>query len=313
MIRTPPSYARPRRPVLPLAVSLLAILAVLPTRWTGWLNPVGGVLDVIVAPAQWPIAAGIRSVRSQVRGGGLADADPLAAELRRETQRFEQLYLQALDENRRLTGLITSLQGGLAVAPGVRIHQVQADVIGLHADASTTLLKVKAGAASRVSRESVAVFDGIHLVGRVVDVEPQISRVLPTTDRAAGKLDVLVMLGEAPGSVAGAPGPLDTALRCLLDPTGEGTLRGPVEVPPPRQDLPRPEVKPGMVVRLEGARWPAPARMLIVGVVERVEPAANGRPIIVVKPVFELRDLASVIIRSPASDGPGPAAGEARP
>lgn len=301
MIRTPPSHARSRRPVLPLAVGALCVLALLPTRLTGWLSGVAGALDVLVAPAQWPIAAALRTVRAQVRGP--ADSDPLVAELRRNAQGFEQLYLQALDENRRLTRTVGELQQGAAVPSGVRVQQVVADVIGLHADASSTLLKVKAGTTSRISKDSVAAFDGVHLVGIVVDVDAQISRVLPATDRAAGKLDALVMLNPAPasGPVSGAA-PLDTALRCLLDPTGDGRLRGPLEVPPSRQDLPAPEVKPGMVVRLAGDRWPAPARMLIVGLVERVEPAANGRPIVIVKPVFELRDLSSVVLRSPASD-----------
>ncbi len=311
MIRTPPSHARPRRPVLPVAVGVLAVLALLPTRFTAWLAPLGSVADVIAAPAQWPLAAGLRAVHAQVRSG--PGATPEAAELRRNAQGFEQLYLQALDENRRLVRTLTEMQRGSAVPSGVRVHQVAADVIGPSADATTTLLKVKAGTAAGIGKDSVAAFEGVHLVGLVVDADTQIARVLPATDRAAGKLDGLVMLGTSPtggaggaaggGGGGGGGGPLDSALRCLLEPTGDGRLRGPVEVPAARADAPPPEVRPGMVVRLAGERWPAPARMLIVGYVERVEPAANGRPMVVVKPAFEVRDLSSVILRAPARDG----------
>lgn len=91
---------------------------------------------------------------------------------------------------------------------------------------------------------------------------------------------------------------LDGPVRPLarLDPVGDGTLRGPVEI----QDGAQPELKPGTIVRLaDPDRWPLHAQMLVVGIVERVYPSPDQplRSNIVVRPTLELERVSNVVLR----------------
>lgn len=98
-------------------------------------------------------------------------------------------------------------------------------------------------------------------------------------------------------------------IRCLLFPNRSGRLAGDAEVLNPTAGRPSPpKPEPGMVVRLldasEGA-WPRSARMLVVGVVEMVEPNPDQplRPLVTVRPTVQLRRLSEVVLRIPVDEG----------
>jgi cell shape-determining protein MreC len=311
MARSSSSTRQSRLPLLTVSAVLL-IVSLLPTRMIALAGWVGNVLDVLLAPVQSPAAAAIRWVRGPARAG--ADVEPLVRELRLQIEALQTQRFQDWREIERLRREIGVLQRGALLSPVQPISQMVADVIGPGSDASTTLLKVKAGTLNNVPLEAVAVHEGVHLVGRVVDVEPRLTRVLPLTDKAAGLVDGVIIPNDAgPGNAADSMG---LALECPLTPTGDGRLSGPVEVRSARPDLPPPEITQGMIVRLRGeARagaqgWPAPARMLVVGIVERVERGANLRPYVYVRPAFRLEDLSEVVLRW---QGPPDAAGGGAP
>lgn len=298
------SHSSTRAPRLPLAgvCVVLLVLAVLPPRWIGFVGWFGGVLDLLLAPVQSPAAAAVRWVRGPLRAGG--EDDPALAELLRQTEELKTQRLQDWDEIQRLRRQLTTLQRGALVEPMSGSSQMVAEVIGAGADAGSSLLKIKAGSVNGVPADAIAVWDGVHLVGRVVEVEARIARVRPLTDRNAGAIDGVIIPSD-PGPLL-APDPTALALETPLRPTGDGRLSGPVEVRTSRPDLPNPEIKQGMIVRLRGQartgggeNWPPTARMLIIGVVERVETAANERPIVYVRPAFNLADLSEVVLRWP--------------
>lgn len=281
-------------------------VAVLPPRWIGFLGWFGGVLDLLVAPVQSPVAASVRWLRGSARASG---DDPAVAQMRRQTEELKSQRLQDWDEIQRLRRQVSLLQGGAVMEPSAPVAQMVAEVIGGHGDAGGALLKLKAGSLNGVPTDAVAVWDGVHLVGRVVDVEPRLCRVRPLVDRHAGPIDGVIIPSD-PGPLL-SPDPMALALETPLTPTGDGRLSGPVEVRSSRPDLPMPEIKAGLIVRLRGQprpgseAWPAPARMLIIGTVERVETAANERPIVYVRPAYSPADLAEVVLRWSASAGGG--------
>jgi cell shape-determining protein MreC len=283
------------------ACALIVLLGVLPAGWIGFVGWIGNVLDLLLAPVQSPVAAGVRLLRGPLRAG--ADGDPAVAELRRQVEEFRTQRLRDWDEIQRLQRQLAALQRAAMLNPSLPVSQIAAEVIGGHSEGGGTLLKVKAGSLNGVPSDAVAVWDGVHLVGRVVDVEPRIARVRPVTDRNAAPIDGVIIPSD-PGPLL-APDPMAMALETPLQPTGDGRLRGPVEVRMARAGMPPAEIVPGMIVRLRGAgrpgteAWPEPARMLIVGVVERVETGPNDRPVVLVKPAFSLADLAEVVLRWP--------------
>ena len=309
MPRPHPSTKAPRTPLLALS-ALLLTLALLPPNWIGFVGWFAGVLDLLVAPVQSPVAASVRWLRGPARP---AADDPALAELRRQADELKAQRLQDWDEIQRLRRQLVTLQRAPLLDSAAPIAQLVAEVIGAHADAASSLLKLKAGSLNGVPTDAVAVVDGVHLVGRVVDVEPRLCRVRPITDRSAGPIDGIIIPSD-PGPLL-APDPLALSLETPLTPTGDGRLSGPVEVRSSRPDLPMPEIKPGLVVRLRGSPrpggspWPAPARMLILGTVERVETASNDRPIIFVRPAYSTTDLAEVVLRWPSTPDASPGAG----
>jgi hypothetical protein len=125
-------------------------------------------------------------------------------------------------------------------------------------------------------------------------VESRYCLILPITQKASRGLKGVIMIGDQRGPF------------CDLIPTGAGTLKGRVFF---EEGTRPPEVKPGMVVRLDDPEWPASARMLIIGEVVDVVPLPQqpNRPVVTVKPKYAIDKMSEVVIRIPteAPEGRG--------
>jgi hypothetical protein len=138
----------------------------------------------------------------------------------------------------------------------------------------------------------------MQLLGKVVSCDERTSDVLPFNAKPAGPIQGMVMIDN---SVNG--------LTCNLEPTGDGTLKGPVE---DRRDAAGAAVEPriGQLVRLhDPARWPQSAQMLILGKVAAIDASPQGplRRIITVVPTVERLDrVAEVVLRTTTRDGGTP-------
>lgn len=299
MARTGAGRFNPRS-VLAWTGVVLAVLSVAPGSWSAWARPIAGALDLVLAPVQHPLLWVSHRLRPPPDDASLSD-DPALRALELERERYKALYLRALEESQALRRQLSDLRAALALNPDLLERSVIAPVIGRGFDPSSRLLKVRAGSADGVEAGSVAVFRGVNLVGRVVEASARVSRVRPITDPEAGRVAGVVMVGE-----------VDLGPMCLLSPTGDGSLQGPLEhLPGLTGDL---GVEPGMVVRLRDDTWPAGVRMFVLGRVEKVEPAPGEplRRIVTVRPVVDLRRISEVVlwVPGPALEGPGSRGGE---
>lgn len=274
---------KPSRRLLAGSILVLLVLGLLPIRMTAWAGWFGDLLGTLVAPVSDPSARIARWI---------APASPRSAQpeqvrrLEREKDELERLYRLERDEVARLRALITDLQSGASLYPDAKVRQVVAPVIASSSDRSSTVLRVRAGRSSGVQRGAIATTAGVQLVGRVQDAAERICHVVPITDPGAGSLGGMILLD------ATSAGPT-----CLLKPTGTGTLSGPVE------DIggigPRRAIEPGMRVLLQDSAWPRAAQMLLIGVIEEVEPAPNQplRIIVTVRPALRLDRVGEVVLR----------------
>jgi cell shape-determining protein MreC len=278
-----------------LATVVLVLLSLLPLRFSGWVGWFAALAQGLVAPIAHPLAQfGRWIVPADPRRGG----DPAILALEEQNEELKSTLLRTLDENLRLRRVIQDLQQGAALHQDSPVRQVFAPVYGSAADLASGVVRVRAGRAQGVTQGSVATAPGLQLLGRVTGVDTRTCVVLPMTARSAGPLQAIIMAADGSGG-----------LLCTLAPSGDGTLRGPVEF---RRAANSPEpVRPeiGAVVRLRDSGWPAHAQMLLVGEVERVEPAPDQplRTIVVVRPsIPRLERVAEAVIRvTPEADAEG--------
>lgn len=261
------------------AILLLLGLGLLPVRMTTWAGWIGELVTTIVAPVSHPSAR----LAQWLSPASPRRDEPELRRLEQERSELERLYRVERDEVTRLRAVIADLQAGIALYPDPKLRQLIAPVIGASSDRSSSVIRVRAGRASGVTRGSVATTSGVQLVGRVQDVGERVCSVAPITDAGAGQIGGVIMLDAA----TAGPG-------CLLKPSGSGTLVGPVE----DTGGARP-VAAGQRVNLQDPTWPRSAQMLLIGVVESVEPSPNQplRSVITVRPTLRLDRLSEVILR----------------
>lgn len=290
--RSTSSALNPRTALLGACV-MLFVVSLTPTRYSGWTEHLSSPAQYLIAPLQNPLTWAVSKLRGPAPTG--RPIDPNSARLAEELNIYRVLYYRTLDDKQRLEQIIVQLQHGMALNPDLPVRQFNAPVIGRYSDLSTELLKIRGGTANGITLSSVAAFEGVNLVGRVVSVSDRISSVLPITDRHAGELKVKVYPNETSSTVSPDPGMF--SILCRVVPTGRGRLRGPAEYSTARPGETPPRVGPGMIARLADATWPRSAQSLVVGIIESVDKAANGREIVTIKPMFDLQRLPEVSIR----------------
>ncbi|MBL8963844.1 MAG: hypothetical protein KF787_02610 [Phycisphaeraceae bacterium] len=288
--------------LLPIAIAAMAVTAFLPPAAGEWPRWFGGVIQFFVAPISQPVrglSGWLAPPEDEQVGGEGVRA------LQQQAEGYRQQLLRAQLDIDHLRGQIAELQRGRQLNPELPVRQMHAAVIGTASDLSSGLLWIKAGRSDGVEPNSVAAVRGQQLLGRVVRSDERTCHVQPITTRSAGQIRGVVMLSDL------VRGP-----ECLLEPRGNGTLVGPVE---DMREWPPGAVKPddavagepvrpivGQTVRLMDPSWPRSSQMLLIGVVERVEPAGNQplRQVITVRPTVRLERVSEVLLRFASTDTP---------
>lgn len=290
------------RPGLAGSVLVLTIISLAPVSVTRWVGALHNPVLTLIAPLQ----QAVRSLAVWVRPPlGVSDNKELES-LRIYAAELNAMYLRSRQEADDLRARIREISRGMDLNPQLAVRTIVAPIIGAGADLSGGLITVKAGKREGVEVGNVVAIRGIYLFGRVKRVDDRTCQVLPITylpkKREPEKIGAVIMLSEQ------GIGP-----RCDLAPTGDGTLSGKLqdEVDPnaPHQTTPA----PGMLVRLLDDTWPPSAKMLIVGQVDRIEPAPDQplRKIVFVRPVYNIDRWSEVMIRIPENSSASPSAAPA--
>ncbi len=267
---------------------VLFLLSVVPMRFTRWTTGFSDVAMTVSAP----VSNAVRWVANPLTRPFRRTADPALAE--QYLQELEVARQRALDLEltvRELERQVFELQRGADLTPELGVRQIAAPVIGRFTESSSAALQVRAGSGRGVVENSVAVVEGLQLLGRVERVTSAWCVVRPITDNAAGGLMALVMTGEK----------LDSGIQCRLEPIGGGLLRGPASWVDNTEREEPVELTVGMVVRLRDDTWPRSAQMLVLGKVTALDPAPDEptRTMVTVSPTVPLQRVSEVVLRVP--------------
>lgn len=307
MMRSRYSWTNPRT-LLAASCAVAAVLSLTPWRLSSWVQAPANFVSIFVSPLQ----NGFTKVLSPiaVKGDGHGNG-PTADNL--DIEGLRTRYLQLENENRQLRAQIESLQQGVKVYADLGTPRVIASSLGMRG----TLLQLRtdhvqplAEGTSPIGAGSVAVLNGVDLVGRVVAPGNKVTLVQLVSDTSGGEIRGVVRPAERtdPAEVsAAAAGSSEYGVR--LTPTPDGKLTGSVYLiasAPTGKGKRLDPVQPGARVRLLDPEWPRFAQMLILGEVESVGVAQNDRQVVTVRPMYEVRELAgaefTLLIQPPVSE-----------
>ncbi len=272
---------------MPITVGVLIILAFLPARMLKWTDWFSAQVQVAIVPITHPLTIVVDKIVPA------SISDPAANERERallnELERMKVELLQTREENNRLISLVDQYSRGAALTPDLQVKQATRPRVG---NLAGDILQIRTGNIDGLVQGTVVVFEATQLVGRVSRVNPKTALVLPITAPGAQRITGTILLNPEGTKRIG----------CLLEPTGNGTLRGDVARPSLEESL---RIEVGQEVRLLDSQWPTSAQMLLIGTIERVEsdPEQPLRSQIVVRPTFgDLRRVPEVTLRIPDTD-----------
>ncbi len=266
------------------AIAVLLILSLLPPAWGRWVGTFRNLATTLIAPS----AGVFRFVSRPLRSAGAATPDdPLLAGLTEERDRFKTLYLQQRARAEELARQIAEFSKGAALSD-LDVNFQAAPVIGSDSTAAGGLLQVKAGSNHGIARNAIATTAGVQLVGRVEDVAARTAWVRLLTDRETGPIAGIAVIDD------------DRSVGCELIPVGDRLKGQVVYAPDPRTPGAALLAAVGQEVRLQDPEWPRSAQMLLLGTIEKVEPAParQDRQVITVRPIVELTRIGEVILRT---------------
>jgi len=281
----PQSKARVSRPFL-IALAITVILCLAPTRWLGWVNDVASIVRLPVAPLGDLGNTAARWLRPPpTRFADLPpDVRELVQNLEEERDRFERLYHAAASRAAELQEQLEQLQQVPVDTLSAPVSLLRAQITSRNPADSSGPVQLNRGSRHGVQRGAIAVYNGVHLLGRVADVSPVSASLHPITHSATGLLRASVFPTGADDATVHEAG------RVALRPTGDGRFIGDVAQQHP--------VQPGDVVRLFDHAWPASAQAMIIGTVSDVR-AKDDQPlrrIVVVEPRFRISELSDVTL-----------------
>lgn len=287
-----PHQSTASRLLMPGVVIVLIVLSLAKLSWLRWVNSVANIPTAILTPGSAVVSTAAGWVLPAKRPVVTSERERALVE---ELEHWKTLYQREERNNEKLRKQMSELQRGNLINPESNITQFVAPVVGMSSDLSSGLLRVRAGENIGVVQGTVAVTDGVQIVGRVTSVSGPTSLIQPITRKGGLKVSGRVMVDE----------PNNVGLKCLLNPIG-GRLRGAVEAPDASiANTLKPE--PGHTVRLDDDRWPESAQRFVLGKVESVEadPANPLRTIITVVPTVEVERVSEVTLRIASDSGKG--------
>ncbi len=268
-----------------LVILLTIAMALAPTKWLQpWTNEVAGLVNMPLVPFE---DAGTLAAHWLRRSPDPLDDQPeQVQQLVEERDRYQQMWHAAEQQIGVLEDEVAELQDAQRFHQGVTMTPLMARITGRTPDREIGLLRLNVGSRQGVQSDTIAVYHGVHLIGRLhADVDRHSSWLLPIADRTSGLIrGVVLPADDSDESIRQAP-------EIHLSPVGDGTFTGDIDA---MQDI-----EPGDIVRLSDPYWPLSAQAMIVGYVEDVQ-AKDADPLrqaVVVRPRYEASRLRSVTLK----------------
>lgn len=270
-----------------IVLALAVMVAFLPRSALRWTNDTAAVLLLPVTPlgdVGMDIREFFRPVQEPTFEDGMTES-----ELRDELLRFKAAYRNATIRIDQLLDRLAQLEQTRQVT-GIRpFTPVFASIVGDSSMGGQRTVRLNVGSSHNVTLGTVAVHNGVYLVGRVSQMSPLTSLLTPINDPEIGYIEAYVetetdeaaRLGEAPTQRA----------RVLLEADGAGGLVGDVGADE--------GVAIGDEVICLDPTWPATSHGMVVGRVDSVEERRDNplRVRIRVVPMVRASQLASVTLK----------------
>lgn len=279
--------------IFPVVIAITLAVSVLPPGVMKWFfHPIAEFQGVLLGPfAQFGNYVG-GWLRPAVVTSDTTDMQ----ELRQEMEKFRQLYIREQSRVRDLQGIIEQLQRATFPGSTAKFNPLWAP-IGLRSPFSGLgQVTLNRGSSNGVTPGTVAVYNGVQLVGQVKsDISSVQCALLPLANKDTGMLSVRAV-------PKGGDGTLPGGTTFQIEPVGDGTFLG-----EPDNSL---VISAGEDVLLFDQNWPETAQGMVVGVVESVS-GSDAKPLrqrVIVRPTLQVAQLHQVLLKI-ETDEPGGSAG----
>ncbi len=260
------------------------MVALLPNSWLAALQDVTDIVNFPLTPLRdgaARLAGWLRPSEGTFEPGV---TDESLDSIYQEKEIWRQRYRAAELRIRELEEQLEQIQQLPVSRFAVPVTPMQATITAQNARSPQREAELNRGARAGVTVGSIAVIDGVHLIGRVTEVSAVRSVLVPIVSPASGFMLARVLSAERPDL------PVDEAPVIQLTATGDDTFTA---------DADQNEViAEGDTVILADSAWPQTAQAMIIGIVSSVtrkdeQPLRNE---IVVRPRHLLHRLSSVTL-----------------
>ncbi len=273
--------------VFPGVIVLTVILSLLPTSAVKWVGVPAELMGFVMAPGRllgsW-VGEALRPPPSQI--SDVAD-DPEMRDLQLEAETFAQLYRKAELRVQELQEQLEQLQRVPVEALNTPISLMSAAIISRNPNQLHGPMELRGGSLSGISTNSFAVYGGVHLIGRVINVSRFSCWLQPITGAKPGQAGYIrAAVFHQDQQASGSSG----VHRVQLQPQDDGTFIGDAETIW--------ALASGDLVVLDDPSWPGAAQGMIIGSITsiQVKDEAPLRQVIYVTPRYSAFQLHRVTL-----------------
>jgi hypothetical protein len=275
----------------PMAMALTIAASLLPVRWLGWTRLPAEIVGMLLGPFGHPaneLGVRLRPPPSQAIAFD-GSQEQYIEHLRQERNEFERLFLAEQDKVVRLREELEAIEQVSRDELHAPLRPITANIVVREPGESLEPVVLSRGSDHGVMPGTIAVVEGVNLIGRVLDdVTAMQSRLLPLASPRTPPFKITIQSRDR-----STDGPSPTTRVWQAFPTGDGDFTADVD----RSVV----VVEGDLVRLADPppAWPASAQAMVVGVVQSVQPKTSEpvRNTIVIRPKYQVTQVAKVVLK----------------
>jgi hypothetical protein len=265
-----------------IALVVVTVLAFTPAGWLGWTQDLHRIINFPLMP--------FRHMGTAVSGWLMPEHEIQLREFEGEQhllQEYEELgrrYIAAQLRIEELEEQLSQIQQIPIADTDVPIRPISARITARDPRSRTANVQINRGSEHGVIEGTIAVFAGVHLIGKVSNADRMSSMLLPITNRDHGPLWTVVI---PPDQLLAWTA---DAVQLEVHPQGDGTFHA-----EPHADVP---ISAGDIVRMAAnPHWPRSSMGMVIGVVDSVSDEQSLRKRVVIRPRYEASHVSSVVLK----------------